>query len=60
VTGAGDAFVSGLLHGHLIGASLQENVRMGLVNAAKTLESSYTVRRELTKDLLKEELEELQ
>ncbi len=33
---------------------------MGLVNAAKTLESSFTVRPELTKDLLKKELEELQ
>lgn len=59
VTGAGDAFVAGLLHGHLIGETLNENVRMGLLNAAKTLESSFTVRPELTKDLLKKELEEI-
>ncbi|WP_252503496.1 carbohydrate kinase [Sporosarcina sp. Marseille-Q4943] len=60
VTGAGDAFVSGLLHGHLIGEPFEENVRMGLLNAAKTLECSYTVRPDLTRHLLKKELEELQ
>jgi len=60
VTGAGDAFVSGLLHGHLIGTPFEEKVRMGLLNAAKTLECSYTVRPDLTRDLLKKELEELQ
>lgn len=59
VTGAGDAFVSGLLHGHLTEGTLEENVRMGLMNAAKTLESAYTVRPELNRELLKKELEEL-
>lgn len=59
VTGAGDAFVSGLLHGHLVEGSFEENVRMGLMNAAKTLESPYTVRPELNRELLKKELEEL-
>ncbi|MCG7342971.1 winged helix-turn-helix transcriptional regulator [Sporosarcina sp. ACRSL] len=59
VTGAGDAFVSGLLHGHLVEGTLEESVRMGLLNAAKTLESSFTVRPELTIDLLNKELEEL-
>lgn len=58
VTGAGDAFVSGILHGHLEGMTTDEAIRCGLVNAAKTLESSYTVRPELSKAQLTIELEE--
>ncbi|MFJ7933367.1 PfkB family carbohydrate kinase [Sporosarcina sp. NPDC096371] len=58
VTGAGDAFVSGVLHGHLEGLDTGEAIRCGLVNAAKTLESSYTVRPELSKAQLTIELEE--
>ncbi len=58
VTGAGDAFVSGVLHGHLEGMNTGDAIRCGLVNAAKTLESSYTVRPELSKAQLKIELEE--
>ena len=37
VTGAGDAFVSGVLHGHLEGMETADAIRRGLVNAAKTL-----------------------
>lgn len=59
VTGAGDAFVSGVLHGHLEGMETAEAIRRGLVNAAKTLESSYTVRPELSKSQLELEMEEL-
>ena len=59
VTGAGDAFVSGVLHGHLEGMDTGEAIHRGLVNAAKTLESSYTVRPELSKSQLEIELEEL-
>ncbi len=58
VTGAGDAFVSGVLHGYLEGLETAEAIRCGLINAAKTLESSYTVRPELTKAQLTIELEE--
>lgn len=58
VTGAGDAFVSGVLHGHLEGMDMDNAIRCGLVNAAKTLESSYTVRPELSKAQLIIELEE--
>ncbi|MET3574434.1 PfkB family carbohydrate kinase [Bhargavaea ullalensis] len=60
VTGAGDAFVSGVLHGHLAGRPFEESIRLGLVNAAKTLGSLHTVRPELTEDQLKSETEELQ
>jgi len=35
VTGAGDAFVSGVLHGHLTGMAFEDRIRCGLLNAAK-------------------------
>lgn len=59
VTGAGDAFVSAVLHGYLEGFSMDHCVQFGLVNAAKTLQSSYTVRPELTAHQLIQETEEL-
>lgn len=59
VTGAGDAFVSGVLHGHLAGMDTGKAIHCGLVNAAKTLESTYTVRPELSKTQLEIEMEEL-
>lgn len=60
VTGAGDAFVSGVLHGHLSGFGFDDKIRCGLVNAAKTLASGATVRTELSEEQLKTEMEELQ
>ena len=58
VTGAGDAFVSGVLHGYLSGMEIGEAIRCGLMNAGKTLESSLTVRPELSREQLKIEMEE--
>lgn len=58
VTGAGDAFVSGVLHAAAGGKALHDAIRYGLVNAAKTLESDATVRPELTAAHLQNELEE--
>ncbi|WP_318241643.1 carbohydrate kinase [Sporosarcina quadrami] len=58
VTGAGDAFVAGVLHGYLQGADLEESILMGLHNAAKTLECSFTVRPDLTNDRLTIEMED--
>lgn len=58
VTGAGDAFVSGTLHAWLEGAEIGEAVQTGMVNANKTLQSPETVRTELTKIGLNNELEE--
>ncbi len=60
VTGAGDAFVSGVLYGHLEGMDTEESIRCGLVNASKTLESSFTVRPELTSTQIEIEMEEVQ
>ncbi|WP_432353518.1 carbohydrate kinase [Sporosarcina sp. A2] len=58
VTGAGDAFVSGVLHAAVMERPLHDAITYGLVNAAKTLASSYTVRPELTATTLENELEE--
>lgn len=52
VTGAGDAFVSGVLHGVMQGELFDEAVQLGLANAAATLQSQYTVRVDLTKKRL--------
>lgn len=60
VTGAGDAFVSGVLHGYLLNMDWQQSIKAGLVNAAKTLESNDTVRQDLTAEQLEKELEALQ
>lgn len=59
VTGAGDAFVSGVLYGHLTGAPVATSIHYGRVNAAKTLEATKTVRTTLTAQRLVEEMEEL-
>jgi sugar/nucleoside kinase (ribokinase family) len=58
VTGAGDAFVSATLHAWLEGAELNQAIQMGMINASKTLQSPETVRTELTKIGLNNELEE--
>ena len=58
VTGAGDAFVSGVLHASLDGVEVKQAVLTGMINATKTLQSVDTVRTELTKLKLTNELEE--
>jgi pseudouridine kinase len=52
VTGAGDAFVSGFLHGTLTEHSFELSIQLGLVNASRTLQSDKTVRMELTPEEL--------
>lgn len=59
VTGAGDAFSSGLLHGVLDGQQFFDIIGYGLVNAAKTLQSDATVRPELTAMQLQKDWEDL-
>ena len=58
VTGAGDAFVSGVIHSWLIKQSFETCIEAGLTNAKHTLASPYTVRPELSEELLKNEMEE--
>jgi pseudouridine kinase len=59
VTGAGDAFSSGIIHSCLKGDPFERIIQMGQVNAAKTLQSEATVRTELSAMQLQNELEEL-
>lgn len=58
VTGAGDAFVSAVIHSWLTGQSFETCIDAGLTNAKNTLASPYTVRPELSVDLLNNEMEE--
>lgn len=58
VTGAGDSFVAATLHTWLHVGSVETALKAGLVNATKTVESSYTVRPELTEQGLINEMEE--
>lgn len=58
VTGAGDAFVSGVIHSWLTKQPFEVCIDAGLTNSKNTLASSYTVRPELTEELLKNEMEE--
>ena len=58
VTGSGDAFVAAVIHSWLSNMPIDQVVEAGLMNAKRTLESPFTVRPELTEDLLKKELED--
>lgn len=59
VTGSGDAFVSAVIHTWLMDQPIEKSIAAGLLNAKYTLESPFTVRPELTKESLENELEEL-
>lgn len=59
VTGAGDAFSSGIIHSYLKDHPFEKIIQTGLINAAKTLQSESTVRTELSAMQLQIELEEL-
>lgn len=52
VTGAGDAFVGGFLHGILNEEPFMSAVKFGQDNARKTLQSDKTVRQDITVDEL--------
>ncbi|SEN77929.1 Sugar or nucleoside kinase, ribokinase family [Mesobacillus persicus] len=59
VTGAGDAFSSAVIFSWLEGKPLQSIAKAGTVNASKTLQSSYTVRQDLSATQLIKDMEEL-
>ncbi len=60
VTGAGDAFSSAVIFAWLEGKSLEDIGKAGTANATKTLESTFTVRQNLTEAQLQKDMEELQ
>lgn len=59
VTGAGDAFSSAVIYTWLEGKSLPEIAKAGNMNAAKTLQTPYTVRQDLSAEKLLKDMEEL-
>lgn len=59
VTGAGDAFSSAVIYSWLEGKRLKDIAKAGVVNASKTLQSTYTVRQDLSPTQLRKDMEEL-
>jgi pseudouridine kinase len=59
VTGAGDAFSAAVIFSWLEGKNLIEIAKAGTINAAKTLESTFTVRQDLSAAQLQLDMEEL-
>ncbi|WP_113928772.1 carbohydrate kinase [Bacillus sp. P14.5] len=58
VTGAGDAFCSGVIYSWLQNNALDYTIKSGLVNSHKTILSKYTVRQELSQQQFKLDMEE--
>lgn len=59
VTGAGDSFSSAIVYGWLKGYSIDEIVKMAMMNSSKTIETEYTVRQDLTVKQLLKDMEEI-
>ncbi|GGA83174.1 PfkB family carbohydrate kinase [Ornithinibacillus halotolerans] len=59
VTGAGDAFSAAVIYSWLEGKSLVEIANAATVNAAKTIQTKYTVRQDLSAVQLQKDMEEL-
>ena len=58
VTGAGDAFIAGVIYGISMSLSLDESIRYGLAAAALTLETTHTVNPLLSQKLLNDKMKE--
>lgn len=59
VTGAGDSFSAGLIHGLLEGKQATEAIAYGLTNAYHTIQTAATVRVDLSAQLLEQNYHEL-
>ncbi|WP_323702761.1 carbohydrate kinase [Mammaliicoccus sp. Dog046] len=57
VTGAGDAFSSALIYGWLKSYDIQQIVQLAQANAAKTIQTTYTVRQDLDRTQLNKDME---
>ncbi|HEU5140052.1 MAG TPA: carbohydrate kinase [Bacillales bacterium] len=57
VTGAGDAFSAAVVYAWLDGRGLEDIAKTGMVNAAETLKSPYTVRQNLSSAQLQKDME---
>lgn len=59
VTGAGDSFCSAVIHAWLNQLDMQSTIQFGVVNAYKTIMSTYTVRQDLSQKKLLNEMKEI-
>lgn len=59
VTGAGDAFVAGFIHGQLNNHAIEDSIHLALTNAYHTIMSTETVRLELSAPKIYEEYLEI-
>ncbi|RIN84088.1 winged helix-turn-helix transcriptional regulator [Mammaliicoccus sciuri] len=59
VTGAGDAFTSGLIYGWLKSFEIDKIIDLAKANASKTIQTAYTVRQDLDKKQLIKDMEAL-
>ncbi|RIN93531.1 hypothetical protein BU005_04635 [Mammaliicoccus sciuri] len=59
VTGAGDAFTSGLIYGWLKSYEIDKIIDLAKANASKTIQTAYTVRQDLDKKQLIKDMEAL-
>ena len=59
VTGAGDSFTSGIIHGFIKGVSTKDSVEFAMTNSYYTIQSKNTVRDNLTKENLQKERDNL-
>lgn len=59
VTGAGDSFCSGVIYSWLQKKDFDYIIKSGLVNAQKTILSEHTVRKELSQNQFKLDMEEI-
>lgn len=55
VTGAGDSYSAGVIHGHLLGLSPEETIEYAMTNAFYTIQTDSTVREDLNKNKLEEQ-----
>lgn len=58
VTGAGDSFCSAVIYMALSGYSLEDTVQAGLINAHRTIMSEDTVRQDLSREQLLQDMKE--
>lgn len=56
VTGAGDAFSAAVLHGLILGESLEQSIKYGAISSSLTIQTKFAVNPKLSMNLLKKEL----
>jgi pseudouridine kinase len=59
VTGAGDALSAAIIYSWLEGESIPAIAKAGIVNSARTVQTNYTVRQDLSAQQLKKDMEEM-